>query len=324
MTVEGATSEAAALDAYSQVVTRVADALLPSIASVEVDRPGRRGPRRAGTGSAVVITPDGYLLTSAHVVERSERGRLMLADGRTLDYGRVGADPLSDLALLRTDAHDLPEATLGDAEHLRTGQLVVAIGSPLGFTGSVSTGVVSALGRSFPTSDGRVGRIVDNVIQTDAALHPGNSGGALADGRGHVVGINTAVVGSMIGSGLGLAVPINDVARRIIAALMRDGRVRRAYLGIAGGARPLPPRLADVTGQQRGIEVAEVMTQSPAARASLRTGDVIVRIGSARVEEVGALQAALTEDSIGTMLRLDVVRDGRLRSLDVAPVELEA
>ena len=212
---------------------------------------------------------------------------------------------------------------MGDADKLRTGQLVVAIGSPLGFMGSVSAGVVSALGRSFPTHDGRVGRMIENVIQTDAALHPGNSGGALADGRGEVVGINTAVVGSVVGQGLGLAVPINASARRIIAALMRDGRVRRAYLGIAGGSRPLPPRVAS-DGQRTGIEVTEVVPDSPAARAGVRSGDIILRIGTIRVDDVARLQGALTEDSIGTQLELTLIRGIGIASVNVEPVELGA
>jgi S1-C subfamily serine protease len=315
-------ADADALDAYSQVVTTVAAALLPSIASVEPVEVGRRGPRPTGGGSAVVITPDGYLLTSAHVVQRAERGRLALPDGRVLGFERVGADPLSDLALLRADAHDLPAAPLGDAGRLRTGQLVVAIGSPLGFGGSVSAGVVSALGRSFPTHDGRVGRVVENVIQTDAALHPGNSGGALADGRGQVVGINTAVVGSIVGQGLGLAVPIDATARRIVAALMRDGRVRRAYLGIAGGTRPLSPRAAAAAGQRHGIEVAEVVPGSPAAHADLRPGDIIVRMGAAPVEGVSALQATLDDASIGAAIELTLLRGASVLALTITPVEL--
>src|SRR4051794_15648256 len=228
-------SEEDALDAYSNAVITVAERLAPSVANLRV----RHG-RRNGGGSAVVITPDGFVLTSAHVVARSDgRGRASFVDGRELRFDVVGADPHSDLAVLRADADDLIPAELGDAEDLRVGQLVVAIGSPNGFSGSVTAGVVSALGRALPTSSRSAMRLIENVIQTDAALNPGNSGGALADGLARVVGINTAVAGV----GLGLAVPINDATRRIVAELMGEGRVRRAYIGIAGGSRPLPPRL---------------------------------------------------------------------------------
>src|SRR5580765_5135353 len=206
-------SEDEALDAYSNAVITVAERLAPSVANLRVSRG-----RRAGGGSAVVITPDGFLLTSAHVVEGSTRpGRASFVDGRELRFEVVGSDPHSDLAVLRADADDLVPAELGEAERLRVGQLVVAIGNPNGFAGSVTAGVVSALGRSLPTASGR---IVDNVIQTDAALNPGNSGGALADGRGRVIGVNTAVAGV----GLGLAVPVNDATRQIVGALMTEGR----------------------------------------------------------------------------------------------------
>src|SRR3954470_19543830 len=219
-------SDDEALDAYSQAVTSVAERLSPSVANLRVSRRVRGGRVLDGGGSAVVITPDGFTLTSAHVVARTEgKGRASFVDGRELEFEVVGSDPLSDLAVLRVDARDLVPAELGDAERLRVGQLVVAIGNPHGFAGSGTAGVVAALGRSLPTQSGRV---VDNVIQTDAALNPGNSGGALADGNGRVVGINTAVAGV----GLGLAVPINATTRPIVSALMRDGRVRRAWVGI--------------------------------------------------------------------------------------------
>src|ERR671930_1028849 len=199
-------SEQEALDAYSQAVISVAETLTPSVANLRV---------RRGGGSAVVITPDGFMLTSAHVVARTRGGRASFVDGRELEFDVVGSDPLSDLAVLRADGRELVPAELGDAEHLRVGQLVVAIGNPHGFTGSVTAGVVSALGRSLPTRSGSAVRYVDNVIQTDAALNPGNSGGALVDSRGRVVGINTAVAGV----GLGLAVPIDSATREIIGAL---------------------------------------------------------------------------------------------------------
>src|SRR5215831_339146 len=241
--------EDAPLDAYSRVVTEVARILSPSVASLRF---------RRGSGSAVAVTPDGFLLTSAHVVGQARRGTATFVDGRELEVHVVGTDPLSDLAVLRAVEDGLTPATLGDAESLSVGQLVVAIGNPHGFAGSVTAGVVSALGRSLPTRSGAASRIVENVIQTDAALNPGNSGGALADGRARLVGINTAVAGV----GLGLAVPINDTTRRIVATLMSEGRFRRAYLGIAGGSRPLPPRLASRLGRRGAIGVMEVVEGS--------------------------------------------------------------
>ena len=250
-------ADEAPLDAYSRVVVEVAERLAPSVANLRVSR-RFRGRRVDGGGSGVVITPDGFMLTSAHVVDGAEDGTAAFVDGRELGIEVLGTDPLSDLAVLRTGGDGLQPAELGDADGLRVGQLVVAIGNPNGFGGSVTAGVVSALGRSLPT---RRGRVVDSVIQTDAALNPGNSGGALADGSGRVVGINTAVAGV----GLGLAVPINQTTRGIVAALMGEGRVRRAYLGIAGGSRPLPPRLAARLGRRSGVEVVEVVDGSPAA-----------------------------------------------------------
>jgi serine protease Do len=305
-------SDAEALDAYSRAVTAVAERLAPSVANLRL--------RRGGGGSAVVISPDGFLLTSAHVVAAGRgRGRASFVDGRELDFSVVGADPLSDLAVLRADARDLVAAELGDAERLRVGQLVVAIGNPHGFGGSVTAGVVSALGRSLPTRSGANVRYVDNVIQTDAALNPGNSGGALADGRGRVVGVNTAVAGV----GLGLAVPINDATRKIVGALMRDGRYRRAYLGIAGGPRPLPPRLAAELGRRECVEVVNVVEGSPAATAGLRPEDMIVAVDGAPVERVEDLQRLMVGEMIGRRVGLTVVRGDRTLALTLTPIELE-
>src|SRR3954466_9912332 len=305
--------DAAALDAYSRVVTEVARTLAPSVANLRVRR------RRAlGGGSAFVIAPDGYLVTSAHVVEGGGSGRASFTDGRETRFSVVGADPLSDLAVLRTDDRDLRSASLGDAADLQVGQLVVAIGNPHGFAGSVTAGVVSALGRSLPTQTRRRAGVVENVIQTDAALNPGNSGGALVDGSGCVVGVNTAVAGI----GLGLAVPINAATRRIVAALMRDGRVRRAYLGIAGGSRPLPPRVASRLGRDRAIEVVEVVAGSPAEGAGLRTEDIIVGLDREALRDVGDLQRLMTDEAIGRELALEVVRNGELRTLTAIPSEL--
>src|SRR3954468_20658362 len=248
--------EREALDAYSQTVTSVAERLAPSVANLRVTRRTRRGAIPAGAGSGVVLTPDGFILTSAHVVAGDGGGgRASFGDGREVRFEVVGADPFSDLAVLRADEAGLTAAELGDAERLRVGQLVVAIGNPNGFAGSVTAGVVSALGRSLPARSGRTARIIDNVIQTDAALNPGNSGGALVDGRGRVVGVNTAVAGV----GLGLAVPINGATRRIIGSLRTEGRVRRAYLGIAGGPRPLPPRVRAKFDIRTAVEVVSVV-----------------------------------------------------------------
>jgi S1-C subfamily serine protease len=306
-----------ALDAYSRVVSGVAERLAPSVANLRVRRRARGGGTVDGGGSGVVITPDGFMLTSAHVVAGSPRGlRAFFVDGRDLAADVVGADPLSDLALLRADTSGLEAAELGDADRLRVGQLVVAIGNPNGFAGSVTAGVVSALGRSLPT---RAGRIVENVIQTDAALNPGNSGGALADGLGRVVGVNTAVAGV----GLGLAVPINETTRKIVGALMRDGRFRRAYIGVAVGPRPLPPRVAARIGREQGVEVVEVVDGSPAAVAGLRAEDLILAVDGTPVEGAGDLQRLMADEVIDSPVELDVVREGRPLTVEVVPAELE-
>src|SRR5512132_1175903 len=304
------------LDAYSKAVTTVAERLTPSVANLRVSRRVRGGRRLDGGGSAVVITPDGFTLTSAHVIERTDGGRASFVDGRELEFEVVGSDPMSDLALLRVDARDLRPAELGDAERLRVGQLVVAIGNPNGFAGSVTAGVVSALGRSLPT---RGGRIVDNVLQTDAALNPGNSGGALADGRGRVVGINTAVAGV----GLGLAVPVNDATRQIVGALLTEGRFRRAYLGIAGGSRPLPPRVARRLGRQSGVEIVQVVEGSPAAAAGLRPEDLIVELDGAPVTNVSDIQRLMVVERIGAPVPVRVLRGGQELELALVPAELD-
>ena len=312
-------AEAAALDAYSRVVVGVAERLAPSVANLRVMRRSRGGQVPAGAGSAVALTPDGFLLTSAHVVSGPGRtGRAAFVDGRELSFSVVGIDRLSDLAVLRVDGDQLVPATLGEAERLRVGQLVVAIGNPNGFAGSVTAGVVSALGRSLPARAGRTVRYIDNVIQTDAALNPGNSGGALVDSSAAVVGINTAVAGV----GLGLAVPINAATRQIIGALMRDGRVRRAYVGIAGGPRPLPPHARVRLERQSGVEVVEVASGSPAERAGLRAEDLIVELGGQPIERVDDVQRLMNYDAIGRTLQACVLRGDRFLDLELAPVEL--
>jgi S1-C subfamily serine protease len=308
--------DSAVLDAYSAAVSAVAETLSPSVASLRVSRATGTW-SGGGSGSGVAFTPDGYVVTSAHVVAGTDRGTATFTDGTERPFRVVGRDPLTDLALLRAEG-ELRPARLGDAARLRVGQLVVAIGNPLGFAGSVTAGVVSALGRSLGTRDGRTSRLVENVIQTDAALNPGNSGGALADSRGRVVGINTAVAGI----GLGLAVPIDAVSRRIIAALMRDGRVRRAYLGIVGGSRPLPPRLATELGRGQGLEVVQLLDGSPAAAAGIRPGDVILDLDGAPIEGVGDLQRLLDFEVVGRRVGIRIGRGGRVVDLDLTPVEL--
>jgi serine protease Do len=298
-----------ALDAYSQIVVHVAETLAPSVANLRV---GRRG-----GGSGVAITPDGFLLTNAHVVSGSGRILASFTDGREVAAAVVGTDPLTDLALLRAEASLVP-AELGDAADLRVGQLVVAIGNPHGFAGSVTAGVVSALGRSLPAGDRGARRMIDDVIQTDAALNPGNSGGALAEGHGRVVGINTAVAGV----GLGLAVPINATTRKVIAELMRSGRVRRAWIGVAAGARPLPPRVRARVGRERAVEVVEVLPDSPASRAGLRPEDLILAVDGAPVTGVDDLHRLMDGERIDRPCTLTVARGDGEREVLLTPREL--
>jgi S1-C subfamily serine protease len=303
------------LDAYSLAVSTAAERLIPSVASLRVRRTDGWG---GGTGSGVAFTADGFLLTSAHVVAGAPGGTATFVDGTDYPFEVIGRDPLSDLAVIRAAGSDLAAAPLGDADRLRVGQLVVAIGNPLGFAGSVTAGVVSALGRSLAARDGRASRLVENVIQTDAALNPGNSGGALADGRGRVVGINTAVAGI----GLGLAVPINSATQTIIGALMRDGRVRRAFLGVVGGTRPLRPALAERLGRRRGLEVVQLLDGSPAAAGGVRAGDVIVELDGRPIEGVGDLQRLMVGEVVGRPIGVEVERDGSMLVLRVTPAEL--
>jgi S1-C subfamily serine protease len=307
-------AEAAALDAYSTVVTSVAERVLPAVASLRVGRAGR-----GGAGSAVVITPDGFLVTSAHVVAQGGSASASFIDGTEYEVDVIGADPLSDLAVARARGATLEPLKIGNADQLRVGQLVVAVGNPMGFSGSVTSGVVSGLGRSLATADGNGHRrFIEDVIQTDAALNPGNSGGALADWQARLIGVNTAVAGM----GLGLAVPMNRTTEAILSALMRNGRVRRAYLGIAGGNRALPPAAAQKLGRKAGVEVQEVVSGSPAAGAALRSGDIIVSVAGTAVAKAGDLQRLMVEARIGSKLALEVLRGDHLITLEVVPVEL--
>ncbi|HEX9065580.1 MAG TPA: trypsin-like peptidase domain-containing protein [Streptosporangiaceae bacterium] len=304
------------LDAYSRVVTSVAAELTPKVASLRVSR----GRSRLGEslGSAVVYTSDGFLLTNAHVVGPAGQGTALFSDGSSSPFTVVGADPLSDLAVVRAGPGTPPPAELGEADDLLVGQLVVAVGSPLGLAGSVTAGVVSALGRSLPTRSGSAVRLIEDVIQTDASLNPGNSGGALADSAARVVGINTAVAGA----GLGLAVPVNATTRAIIAALLAHGRVRRAYLGIVSAPLPLPAWLHERTGSRDGLRVAELVARGPADLAGLRPGDILVSAGGRPVTTAQDLQRLMFADAIGRPLEITVLRNGALVDVIAEPAEL--
>jgi S1-C subfamily serine protease len=310
--------ELAALDAYSQVVVSIAEQLTPRVAALQVSRRRRDGSIAAGAGSGVVFTNDGFLLTNAHVVGRAEAGQAAFADGTTVPFRVVGSDPLSDLAVVRADGVTPAPAQLGEASQLRVGQLVVAVGNPLGLAGTITAGVVSALGRSLPTRAGENMRIVDDVIQTDAALNPGNSGGALVVASGEVVGINTAVAGV----GVGLAIPINGITRQIVATLMAEGRVRRAYLGLAGTPAPLPPSLAIRLNQNTGMRIEQVVAEGPAAKAGLRPRDLLVSANGDPVTSAQSLQRLMLGDAIGQPLALTVLRSEALVDVVATPQEL--
>ncbi|MFE7800930.1 S1C family serine protease [Nocardia sp. NPDC057440] len=297
------------MDAYSRTVIAVAASVTPHVASVRT---------RRGTGSAVVFTDDGFLLTNAHVVGSAGNGEVVFADGVESRIDVVGIDPLSDLAVLRARGGAPGAVALGDADKLVVGQLVVAVGSPLGLAGSVTAGVISALGRAVPVASRRAGRVIEDVIQTDAALNPGNSGGALADSSGRVVGVNTAVAGV----GLGLAIPINTTTRRIISTLLSEGQVRRAYLGLVGVPAPLPANVAERTGQPAGVRVVEVVRGGPADHAGLRRGDLVLSVARSQVRDAQGIQRQLFADAIGVSLPVTVLRNGAMVDVFAVPIEL--
>lgn len=301
--------DARALDAYSTTVMRVTQSVLPSVAAVDV-----RTRRGSGAGSASVITADRHLLTSAHVVEGAVEVSLSFSDGTSAPAYVVGADPLSDLAVLRADGPTPQPAILGDAAELQVGQLVVALGNPLGLAGSVTAGIVSGLGRSLPT---RSGRVIDEVIQTDAALNPGNSGGVLADSSARMVGVNTAVAGF----GLGLAVPINATTIEIIDALRTTGRVRRAWLGIAGTKVRLGPEVAAKVGSDTGMQVVSVVGGSPAAGGA-HVGDIVISLDGVPILNPTDVQRAMVAGAIGHRMEMTVWRNGALVDIVVEPEEL--
>ncbi|MFL6001273.1 MAG: S1C family serine protease [Nocardioides sp.] len=306
-------NEEGPLDAYSAVVVGVAELLTPRVASLRI-----RGRRGEASGSAVVLSREGHLVTNAHVVGEANRGEVAFSDGTAANFELVGRDPLSDLAIVRADRPVPAPPEYGDADRLKVGSLVVAVGNPLGLAGSVTAGVVSALGRSMPARGRTTARLIEAVIQTDAALNPGNSGGALADASGRVVGINTAVAGV----GLGLAVPVNATTNRIIYSLLHDGRVRRAYLGLVTSPAPLPRVWADRSGQKRALRVIEVVEHSPAEVSGLRRGDLILAVGGTPLADAQSLQRRLLDDAIGTRIEITVLRNGALVDAVAEPTEL--
>ena len=308
-----ATNDQGPLDAYSAVVVGVAELLTPRVASLRI-----RGRRGEASGSAVVLSNEGHLVTNAHVVGEATRGEVAFSDGTVATFDVVGRDPLSDLVIVRADRAVPAPPEYGDADQLKVGSLVVAVGNPLGLAGSVTAGVVSGLGRSMPARGRTTARLIEDVIQTDAALNPGNSGGALADASGRVVGINTAVAGI----GLGLAVPVNATTNRIIYSLLHDGRMRRAYLGLVTSPAPLPPAWADRSGQDTALRVVEVVEHSPAEVSGLRRGDLILAVGGTPLGDAQSLQRRLLEDAIGTRIEITVLRNGALVDAVAEPTEL--
>jgi S1-C subfamily serine protease len=304
--------ESGALDAYSAVVTAVARQLTPRVAALRV-----RGRHGESAGSAVVLTTQSHLVTNAHVVGDAPGGAADFEDGTSAAFEVVGRDPLSDLAIIRAD-QEIPEPPeYGDVGSLQVGSLVVAVGNPLGLSGTVTAGVVSALGRSMPTRTRTTARLIEDVIQTDATLNPGNSGGALADSRGRVVGINTAVAGA----GLGLAVPVNETTHRIIRALMTDGRVRRAYLGLVSRPARLEPALAERFGQRTALSVVELVENSPAELSGLLPGDMVLAVEGIPLGDAQSLQKRLFAEAIGQRMEITVVRNGALVDVFVVPGE---
>jgi S1-C subfamily serine protease len=309
--------DAALLDAYSNAVVRVVDRVGPAVVRVEVEADPKQK-RRGGAGSGFFISPDGFVVTNSHVVQRARSVRLGLSDGRSVEARLLGDDPHADLALLRaTDSSTVPFVRLGDSKRLQRGQIAIAIGNPLGFESTVTAGIVSALGRSLRAQSGR---LIDDVIQTDASLNPGNSGGPLVDSNGEVIGVNTAVI--MGAQGICFAVASNT-AKFVISEIIQHGRVRRAYIGISAQTVPVPKRWGSIAGvrQTHAVVVAGVEAGSPAAKAGIRHGDVIVAIEGIAVAGVDDLLRVLSAERIGREIRVQRVSRGELQETRVVPEE---
>jgi S1-C subfamily serine protease len=304
-------------DAYSQAVVDVVEAVGPAVVRVEA-MPDAARRTRGGTGSGVIISPDGLTLTNSHVVQGASRVRLALTDGRTIDARLVGEDPHSDLALLRAvNGGALPFARLGDSKALKRGQIAVAIGNPFGFEFTVTAGVVSALGRSLRAS---TGRLIDDVIQTDAALNPGNSGGPLVSSRGEVIGINTAMIAGAQGICFAVA---SNTASYVVSEIIRHGRVRRAYIGIAAQTIPLPRRLGAAFGltQSQGVAISDVAAGGPAERSGLKAGDIVIALQTQTVTGSDDLLRLLSADRIGVATSITAISGGELKTVTLTPVE---
>ncbi len=308
-------TETGVLDAYSRAVTAVVEAVGPAVVSISVGRESPDGSEvePIGAGSGVLLAPDGYVVTNYHVVQGADRVRLTLTDGTKLGAAAVGSDPPNDLAVVRADGSGLPYASLGDSSLLKVGQLVIAIGNPLGFQSSVSTGVVSATGRGMRSLDRR---LIENVIQHTAPLNPGNSGGPLVDSRGRVAGINTAII--PVAQGIGFAVPSNTV-REVVSQILANGRVRRGYLGINGRPRALPRRVVRYfdLARESGVEVVSLDGKGPAGAAGLLAGDIVVAMNAIPVESVDDLLRLLSGATVGAIARLDVLRGTERRVVEV-------
>jgi S1-C subfamily serine protease len=309
------------LDSYSRTVARVVEMVGPAVVNIRVrhgNTARRPGSEPGGTGSGFVIAPDGFILTNSHVVHAADRMEVTLADGRELGASLVGEDPETDLAVVRVPASQLFHARLGDSRSIRAGHIAVAIGSPFGFHQTVTAGVVSALGRSMRSQSGR---LIDNVIQTDAALNPGNSGGPLANARGEIIGVNTAVI--LPAQGICFAIA-SGTAEFVAAWLIKEGRIRRSWIGLAGQNVPIHPRVVRFhrLAVDHGVLVAGIEPGSPAARAGLREGDVVVAFGGEPVSGLDGLQRHLVAKAIGIPLRLTVIRHTEKLELIVTPEEL--
>ncbi|OGO06726.1 MAG: serine protease [Chloroflexi bacterium RBG_13_57_8] len=313
------------LDAYSRAVTGVVNKVGPAVAHVHVkkkaSRRGRSPQQYEGSGSGVIITPDGYIVTNSHVIEDAGSVEVSLAEGTTLEAEVVGQDTATDIALIRVSGSALPMAYLGDSAKLKVGQLVIAVGNPLGFQSTVTAGVISALGRSLRS---KTGRLIENVIQTDAALNPGNSGGPLVDSRGHVIGVNTAII--QYAQGICFAIPVNTM-RWVVVQLIREGKVVRGFLGISGQTVPLPVRVVRYfqLAHDSGTQVVDVVPGSPASRAGLKEGDIIISLGGEPVTSVDDIHRRLTRESIGKRLEVVLLRDWTKRTeMSIIPTESPA